>query len=434
MTTRQFIWLTALFLTAVFLFALSPVDPHQAHIDIIQIQDSINPGVEDFMKYAIKRSADDKAECLIILLDTPGGLMTSMRGISQAILNSQVPIVVYVSPSGAQAASAGVFITVAADIAAMAPGTNIGAAHPVTGGGGEMPSSMSEKVLNDTLAFARSIAAQRGRNAEWMEDSVRKSVSATAEEAFKLNVIDLVADNLPALIKRLDNWHLQRGGTTVVLKTNGVELRTISPSLQHDILRIISNPNLAYILLMIGLAGIYFELSSPGAVVPGVIGGISLILALYALQALPVNYAGFLIILLAVLFFILEIKIASHGLLSLAGVLCMVMGSVMLFRNPEEPRQIALSVFLPTTVAVSIFFAAVARLAFNAQRTKPQTGQDALLGMIGEVQRAIDPEGKVFVNGELWNAQADQRIEVGDKVEVLEVHNLKLKVKRIGDR
>ncbi len=434
MTIRKFIWLAALFLTAVFLFALSPVDPQQAHINIIQIQDSINPGVEDFMKYAINRSADDKAECLIILLDTPGGLMTSMRGISQAILNSQVPIVVYVSPSGAQAASAGVFITVAADIAAMAPGTNIGAAHPVIGGGGEVPSSMNEKVLNDTLAFARSIAAQRGRNAEWIEDSVRKSVSATADEAFKLNVIDLVADNLPALIKRLDGWHLQRGGTTVVLKTNGVELRTISPSLQHDILRIISNPNLAYILLMIGLAGLYFELSSPGAVVPGVIGGISLILALYALQALPVNYAGFLIILLAVVFFILEMKIASHGLLSLAGVLCLVLGSVMLFRNPEEPRQIALSVFLPTTAAVSIFFAAVARLAFRAQKTKPQTGQDALLGMIGEVHREIDPEGKVFVNGELWNAQADQRIEMGDKVEVLEVHNLKLKVKRIGDR
>jgi membrane-bound serine protease (ClpP class) len=434
MTIRQLIWLTALFLSAVFLFALSPVDPQQAHIDIIQIQDSINPGVEDFMKYAIKRSADDKAECLIILLDTPGGLMTSMRGITQAILNSEVPVVVYVSPSGAQAASAGVFITAAADIAAMAPGTNIGAAHPVTGGGGEVPSSMSEKVLNDTLAFARSIAAQRGRNSEWMEDSVSKSVSATADEAFKLNVIDLVADNLPALIKRLDGWNLQRGGTTVVLKTNGVELRNISPSLQHDILRVISNPNLAYILLMIGLAGLYFELSSPGAIVPGVIGGISLILALYALQTLPVNYAGFLIILLSVVFFILEMKIASHGLLSLAGVLCLVLGSVMLFRNPEEPSQIALSVFLPTTVAVSVFFAAVARLAFRAQMTKPQTGQDALLGMIGEVHREIDPEGKVFVNGELWNALADQRIEVGEKVEVLEVHNLKLKVKRIGDR
>ena len=189
---------------------IPPVEPQQSHIDIVQIQDSINPGVEDFIKYAIKRSVDDKAECLIILLDTPGGLMTSMRGISQAILNSEVPIVVYVYPSGAQAASAGMFITAAADIAAMAPGTNIGAAHPVTGGGAELPSSMSEKILNDTLAFARSIAAQRGRNAEWMEDAVRKSVSATAEEAFKLNVIDLEADNLPALINKLDGWTLQR--------------------------------------------------------------------------------------------------------------------------------------------------------------------------------------------------------------------------------
>jgi len=434
MTIRQFILLPSLFLIGVLLFALTPVEPQQAHINIIQIQDSINPGVEDFIKYAIKRSADEKAECMIILLDTPGGLATSMRGISQAILNSEVPIVVYVSPSGAQAASAGVFITAAADIAAMAPGTNIGAAHPVTEGGGEIPSSMSEKVLNDLLAFARSIAAQRGRNSEWLEESVRKSVSVTAEEAFKLNVIDLVADNLPALTKRLDGWHLHRGGTTVVLKTNGLELRTIPPDLQHSILRIISNPNLAYILLMIGLAGLYFELSSPGAVVPGVIGGISLILALYALQTLPVNYAGILIILLALVFFILEIKIASHGLLSLTGVLCLVLGSIMLFRNPEEPRQIALSVLLPTTVAVSLFFAAVSRLAFRAQMTKPLTGQDAMVGMIGEVRREIDPDGKVFVNGELWNAEADQRIEVGEKVEVLEVHSLKLKVNRIGGR
>ena len=434
MNIRQIILLTALFLSAVFLFALSPVEPQQGHIDIIQIQDSINPGVEDFMKYAIKRSADDKAECLIILLDTPGGLMTSMRGISQAILNSPVPVVVYVFPSGAQAASAGVFITVAADIAAMAPGTNIGAAHPVTAGGADVPSTMNEKVLNDTLAFARSIAAQRGRNAEWMEDAVSKSVSATAEEAFKLNVIDLVAADLPALIKRLDGWHLQRGGTTVVIKTSGVELRNISPSLQHDILRIISNPNLAYILLMIGLAGLYFELSSPGAVLPGVIGGISIVLALYAMQTLPVNYAGFLIILLAIIFFILEMKVASHGLLSLAGVLCLVLGSLMLFRYPEEPMQISLSVFLPTTVAVSAFFAAVARLAFRAQMRKPQTGQEAMVGMIGEVCVEIAPEGRVFVNGESWNAQAEQRIEVGEKVEVLEVHNLKLKVKKIGGR
>ncbi len=434
MNTRQIFLLSALFVIAVFLFYIAPVEPQQSHINIVQIKDSINPGVEDFIKYAIKRSVDDKAVCLIILLDTPGGLMTSMRGITQAILNSEVPTVVYVYPSGAQAASAGMFITAAADIAAMAPGTNIGAAHPVTGAGGELSSSMSEKILNDTLAFARSIAAQRGRNAEWMEDAVRKSVSATAEEAFRLNVIDFEADSLPALINKLDGWTLQRGGTKVVLKTQGAEQRTILPGFQHRILRTISDPNLAYILLMIGLAGLYFELSSPGAVLPGVIGGISIVLALYAMQTLPVNYAGFLIILLAIIFFILEMKIASHGLLSLAGVLCLVLGSLMLFRYPEEPMQISLSVFLPTTVAVSVFFAAVARLAFRAQMRKPQTGQEAMVGMIGEVCMEIAPEGRVFVNGELWNAQAEQRIEAGEKVEVLEVHNLKLKVKKIGGR
>ena len=434
MNTRQIFLLSALFVIAVFLFYIAPVEPQQSHINIVQIKDSINPGVEDFTKYAIKRSVDDKAVCLIILLDTPGGLMTSMRGITQAILNSEVPTVVYVYPSGAQAASAGMFITAAADIAAMAPSTNIGAAHPVTGAGGELSSSMSEKILNDTLAFARSIAAQRGRNAEWMEDAVKKSVSATAEEAFRLNVIDFEADSLPALINKLDGWTLQRGGTKVVLKTQGAEQRTILPGFQHRILRTISDPNLAYILLMIGLAGLYFELSSPGAVLPGVIGGISIVLALYAMQTLPVNYAGFLIILLAIIFFILEMKVASHGLLSLAGVLCLVLGSLMLFRYPEEPMQISLSVFLPTTVAVSVFFAAVARLAFRAQVRKPQTGQEAMVGMIGEVRVEIAPEGRVFVNGELWNAQAEQRIEVGEKVEVLEVHNLKLKVKKIGGR
>jgi membrane-bound serine protease (ClpP class) len=425
--------------TLAILFGLIPPPPsalfaEQPHINIIQIQDSINPGTEDFIEYAINRSVEEKAECLIILLDTPGGLMTSMRGITQAILNSDIPIVVYVSPSGAQAASAGVFITSAADIAAMAPGTNIGAAHPVTGGGGDLPSSMSEKVLNDMLAFARSIAAQRGRNSEWFEDAVKKSVSATAEEAFRLNVIDLVADSLPSLVQRLDGWQLHRKGETVTLHTRGAEQRTIAPSFQHSILRIISNPNLAYILLMIGLAGLYFELSSPGAVLPGVIGGISLVLALYALQTLPVNYAGFLIIILAVIFFFAEIKIASHGMLSLAGVLCLVLGSLMLFRYPEQPMQVALQVFVPTVTVISLFFIAVASLAFRAQTARPQTGDTALVGQIGEVRVSIDPEGKVFVNGELWNAQSEQEIAVGEKVEVVAVHNLKLKVKKIGGR
>ena len=431
-SNQMAIKLTALFLTAIVLFSFRPAEARQAHINVIQIKDSINPGVADFVEYAIRLSESDKARFLVILLDTPGGLMTSMRDVCESILNSQIPIVVYVYPSGARAASAGVFITEAADIAAMAPGANIGAAHPVSGTGGDLSSTMNEKILNDALAFARSIAAERGRNSQWFEEAVKKSVSASAQEAFKLNAIDLVADNLPSLMRKLDGWNLQRGGKTVVLKTAGAKFRTISPTLQNRVLRVIGNPDLAYLLLMIGLAGLYFELSSPGAIVPGVVGGISLILALYALQALPVDYAGILIILLAVVFFILEVKIPTHGALSLGGVTCIVLGSLMLFRNPAD--RVGLAVLVPTSAAVSLFFAAVARLAFKAQSLRPLTGQEALLGMTGKVAQEIDPEGKVFVNGELWNAQAEERIEKGERVEVLEVHNLKLKVKRIDGR
>jgi membrane-bound serine protease (ClpP class) len=404
------------------------------HLNSIKIQDTINPGVEDLIQYAVHRSEEEEAECLIILLDTPGGLMTSMRGIVQSILNSSVPIVVYVYPSGAQAASAGVLITAAADIAAMAPGTNIGAAHPVTSSGGDVPSTMNEKVMNDMLAFARSIAAQRGRNAEWLQDAIRESVSITAEEAFEKNVIDMVAADIPTLLTKLDGWQVQRKGESKTIHTQGIEQRTIEPNWQYQVLRVISNPNIAYILLMIGLAGLYFELSQPGVIVPGVIGGISLILALYALQTLPVNYAGFLFILLAIVFFILEIKIASYGMLSFAGVLSLVLGSLMLFRAPGHPTMLAMSVFIPTVATVSAFFVTVAALAFRAQLRKPQTGVEALEGLIGQVQVALDPEGKIFVNGELWNAVADEHIPTGEKVEVISVHNLKLKVKKIDVR
>ncbi len=416
------------------LLCLCTVLADVAHINIVQVQDTINPGVEDFLKYALERSQEEGAECLIILLDTPGGLMASMRGIAQSILNSAVPVVVYVSPSGAQAASAGVFVTVAGDIAAMAPGTNIGAAHPVSIGGGDVPSTMNEKVVNDMVAFARSVASQRGRNADWLEDSIRKSVSITAEEAYAKNVIDLVADDLPTLIKKLDGWDIIRKGYTRTLHTEGVEQRTISPGWQHQVLRSISNPNIAYILLMIGLAGLYFELSQPGAILPGVIGGIALILALYALQTLPVNYAGILFILLAVLFFIIEVKVASHGLLSFAGVLSLVLGSLMLFRVPGHTNRLAMSVFIPTVLIVSGFFVTVASLAFRAQMRRPQTGTEALPGIIGEVKKDLLPEGTVFVGGELWNAVADENIFAGEKVEVVSVANLRLKVRKISAR
>ncbi len=421
-------------LMAVMLLLGGVVGADALHLNLVQVQDTINPGVEDFLRYAIERSEEEGAECLIIHLDTPGGLMTSTRGIVQAILNSEVPVVVYVSPSGAQAASAGVFVKVAADIAAMAPGTNIGAAHPVSIGGGEVPSTMDEKITNDTVAFARSIAAQRGRNGDWLEDSIRKSVSITAEEAYALNVIDLVADDLPALLKKLDGWETMRKGITRTLRTAGAEQRTIFPGWQHQVLRSISNPNIAYILLMIGLAGLYFELSQPGAIFPGVIGGIALILALYALQTLPVNYAGVLLILLAVLFFILEIKVTSHGMLSFAGVLALVLGSLMLFRVPGYTIRLAWSVFIPTVGVISAFFVTVATLAFRAQVSKPQTGAEGLLGMIGEVKQDLQPAGKIFVHGELWNAVSDQDLHVGEKVQVVAVENLRLKVEKIDDR
>ncbi len=404
------------------------------HINIIEIQDSINPGVEDFIKHAIDLSEQDGSEGLIILLDTPGGLVTSMRGISQAILNSRIPIIVFVHPSGAQAASAGVFVTAAADIAAMAPGTNIGAAHPVASGGEDIPSTMNEKVLNDLLAFARSLATEKGRNAEWLQRAVKESISSTAEEAFAENVIDLVVEDVSTLLERLDGWQVRKKGQTFTLSMEGLERRTIEPGWQHRILRTISNPNIAYILLMLGLAGLYFEFTQPGAIFPGVIGGIALILSLYAMQTLPVNYAGFLLILLAAIFFILEITVQSYGLLSVAGVLSLALGSIMLFRTPDSTVQLALSVLLPTVFAVSVFFAAIAGFAVKAQMRKPQTGKEAMVGMEGDALSDIVPEGKVFVYGETWNAISDDKILKGEKVKVTGVDNLKLKVQKIGAR
>ena len=425
-------FIAALFLTAAFLLPFRTASARPAHINLIQVQGSINPGVEQYVRNAIRLSESERAEFLVILLDTPGGLMSSMREICESILNSSIPIVVYVYPGGARAASAGVFITEAADIAAMAPGANIGAAHPVSGTGADLSATMNEKITNDALALAGSIAAERGRNEVWFRNAIEKSVSVSAREAFKLNVIDLVADNVPALLKKLDGWRLRRGETTVVLKTAGLELRTLSPTLRDKVLEILGNPDLAYLLLMIGLAGLYFEFSRPGAIIPGVVGAVALVLALFAFQTLPVDYAGVLIILLGLVFFILEMKILSHGALSIAGIACLVIGSLFLFRNPAD--RVGLAVLVPTTATVSFFFAALARLAFRAQVSKPLTGLEALCGMTGRAVTEIDPEGKVFVNGELWNAAAEEPIGKGETVRVLEAHNLKLKVERNDGR
>lgn len=400
-------------------------------IYIITVSDAISPGVADFLNRGIKTASDENAACIIIELDTPGGLAESMRGIVMAIYGSRVPVIVYVAPSGARAASAGVMITMAADIAAMAPGTNIGAAHPVGAGGKEIDETMTKKITNDMVAHIKSIAEKRGRNAEWAEKAVRESVSVTENEALEKNIIDIVAKDMDDLIKQINGRKVEGKGE---LDLNNSEKKILKESIRTKILKTISDPNIAYVLMMIGLAGLYFELSHPGAIFPGVVGGISIILAFFAFQTLPVNYAGILLIILSLVFFIMEMKIASYGLLSVAGIISLFLGSIMLFDEGSGPEmKLSLGVLLPTIVTVSGFFVIVAGLVFKSQILKPKTGAKGLIGEIGVVKKEIMPEGKVFVHGELWNATSKDTIREGVKVRVINVVNLVVEVTPVGE-
>lgn len=400
-------------------------------IYIITVSDAISPGVADFLNRGIKTASDENAACIIIELDTPGGLAESMRGIVMAIYGSRVPVIVYVAPSGARAASAGVMITMAADIAAMAPGTNIGAAHPVGAGGKEIDETMTKKITNDMVAHIKSIAEKRGRNAEWAEKAVRESVSVTENEALEKNIIDIVAKDMDDLIKQINGRKVEGKGE---LDLNNSEKKILKESIRTKILKTISDPNIAYVLMMIGLAGLYFELSHPGAIFPGVVGGISIILAFFAFQTLPVNYAGILLIILSLVFFIMEMKIASYGLLSVAGIISLLLGSIMLFDEGSGPEmKLSLGVLLPTIVTVSGFFVIVAGLVFKSQILKPKTGAKGLIGEIGVVKKEIMPEGKVFVHGELWNATSKDTIREGVKVRVINVVNLVVEVTPVGE-
>ena len=388
---------------------------------IMKVADAIGPGVTEFFVDGLERASESHAAVIIIVLDTPGGQVDSMRKIVQAIYACKAPVIVYVGPSGARAASAGVMITMAADIAAMAPGTNIGAAHPVGAGGKDIGGTMAEKVVNDLVAFARGVADRRGRNAQWAEKAVRESVSVTNDEALKDNIIDLVANDLDDLITRVNGRTIKGKGTLQLSDARRVEIRE---DLRTKILKIISDPNIAYILLMIGLAGLYFELSNPGAILPGVVGGIALILAFFSLQTLPVNIAGILLILLAVVFFILELKVASYGMLSIAGVLSLILGSMMLFKGAGPEFQVALSVLLPTVLLVSAFFVGAALLVVRAHARQPRTGAEGLVNEIGIVKQVSGREGKVLVHGELWRAVFVEPVAVGTKVRVRSVENL----------
>jgi len=400
-----------------------------ADIIALKTEGVVNPVMAEYILKNIDDAEKQKAEALVIELDTPGGLDTSMRSIVKRITASEVPVIVYVSPSGARAASAGVFITMSAHIAAMAPGTNMGAAHPVSVGD-KMDKTMSEKATNDAAAYIRSIAKKRGRNAEWAEKAVRKSVSITETEALKLKVIDLVSPDLKTLLESVNNRVVETSSGKHILKTKDVKVVYREMGLRHKILDFISDPNVSYLLMLLGFYGIFFEMTNPGSIFPGVFGAIALILAFYSFQTLPVNYAGLLLIILAIIMFILEIKITSYGVLSIGGIIAMLIGSLMLFDSPLPFFKLSLKVILPGVILTALFFFVTIRLAVKAYRRKPSTGAEGLVGLEGTAKTDIYKEGTVFVHGELWKAWSDEPIKSGENVVVEKVEHLRLKVRR----
>ncbi len=407
----------------------------QAAILKITVDAPVHPISAEYIIKSIDRAEAEDARLLIIVLNTPGGLDSSMREIIARILSSKVPVVTYVSPSGARAASAGFFIALASDIFAMAPGTNTGAAHPVgiSVTGQTMDETMAEKVTNDAASYIKTLAEKRGRNVRLAEDAVRKSLSYTEKEAFDQGLIDLVAKNVEELKDYFDGRTIRRfDGEEIRLELAGEPIIEVPMSARQKFLLTISNPNLAYILLMLGLLGLYFEFSNPGAILPGVLGGICLLLAIFSFQILPINYVGLLLILLAIGLFILEVKVQSYGILTVGGIIAMVIGSIMLINAPVPELQPSLKFVIPVALSLGLIFAFLVFLVIRAHARKVHTGREGLIGEIGVAQTDLRPEGKVFVHGEIWNAEAAGEISKGTKVKVVEVlENLRIRVQKL---
>jgi membrane-bound serine protease (ClpP class) len=407
--------------------------PPRTTVHLIELSGVINPASAGFVVSAIEAARMERAECVIIQLDTPGGLMESMRSIVKAILASDVPVITYVAPSGSRSASAGVFIALASHVVVMAPGTNMGAAHPVGLGGEEPSEDMNEKVVNDAAAYIKSLAKTHGRNEEWAEDAVRKSVSVTEAEAVELNVADFICASVFEVLDKVDGLEIELATGTRVLNTKGSDVEIRKMNLRYRILNIISDPNIAYILLILGIYGIFFELSNPGAIFPGVLGGIFILLSLYALQTLPVNYAGLLLILFGIILFIAEIKITSYGLLAIGGVVSMTLGSVMLIETSGPFMRISWQVILAAVLSTAAFFAFAVSKALLAQRRKPTTGLKGLVGETGTVSQKVNGGWKVFIHSEFWNARSAEALQVGDEIRVKEVDGFTLVVEKLRD-
>jgi len=401
----------------------------------ITVETAIHPVSSEYIRNAIDRAEEENVKLIIIALNTPGGLDSSMREIMERILNSKIPVAAYVSPSGSRAASAGFFISIACDIFAMAPGTSTGAAHPVGMSitGQQMDETMSDKVTNDAASYIKSIAEKRERNIEMAEDAVRKSLSYTENEALEGNLIDIIAAKDQDIIRFFHGKSIKRfDGSELTLDLENEEIISIPMTGRQRFLIIISNPNLAYILLMIGLLGLYFEFSNPGAVLPGVLGGICLLLAIFSFQILPINYVGLILIILSIGLFILEIKIQSYGILSLGGIAAMIIGSIMLINAPIPELRPSLKFIIPMALGLSLIFIFLIVIAIRAHAQKPSTGKEGLIGEVGVAQTNLSPEGKVFVHGEIWQAEAVEDLPLGTKVKVVEVlNNLRIKVTQI---
>jgi membrane-bound serine protease (ClpP class) len=414
------------------LLLLTPLSAASQTVHVITLDATINPATADFIHRSIDRAADENAECLVIRLNTPGGLLKSTRFIVSDLLTARLPVVVYVAPSGSQAASAGTFIALAAHIAAMAPGTNIGAAHPVGMQGGEKDSIMNEKATNDAAAFIRTISEKRHRNVHWAENAVRNSFSITETEALRDSVIDLISPSVTALLKSIDGKTVLVGDQERTLKTASATITAMEMDWKHRLLDLLSDPNIAYIFFLLGVYGLLFELYNPGSVLPGVVGAISLILAFYSLHTLPVNYAGLALIIVGIVLFLLEIKITSYGLLTVGGVVSLFLGSIMLINSDSSLEFVAISwsVIIPAVVLTALFFLFAVGMGIRAQRRKPVTGVEGLVGERGTAIQDLAPRGQVRVHGEIWNATTSGEIvHSGEAVEIVNVKDLQLIVK-----
>ncbi len=399
------------------------------NIYVSEMSGVISPASSSFLVRAIDLAEKNNATCLIVKLDTPGGLDESMREITKRILNAEIPVVVYVGPKGARAASAGVFILYASHVAAMAPGTNVGAAHPVSMGGEKVDSVMLEKVTNDAVAYIKALAKARRRNERWAEKSVRESASVDAETALTLKVCEIIADNENNLIEKLDGWTITLDDREVTLETESKPIKRIVMTLRERLLLILTNPNIAYILLLLGIYGLFFELQNPGMIFPGVVGGICLILGFYALHLLPVNYAGVALIILSAILFILEIYVTSQGLLTIGGIIALVMGSLILFESDVPFLRVSWEVIMIVAIIIGGFFIFLLFMGVRAQFKKKVSGREGLVGEIGVAKTDIKPSGgTVLVHGEYWNAVSDVPIKKNQKVRVIRIEKMVLHV------